>query len=96
MTFAPSGGAHVELDGAPFDGTEVGACIVDAFRAAASRVPAFEGELSGSRPHFSSTAGQNPATDLPRERERERIQRRGAKTQKITKFVLSCAFAPLR
>jgi hypothetical protein len=44
VTFAPSGEAQVELDGAPFAGTEVGACVVDAFRAAAARVPAFDGE----------------------------------------------------
>ncbi|WP_437764212.1 hypothetical protein WMF27_36645 [Sorangium sp. So ce281] len=44
VTFAPSGEAHVALDGAPFAGTEVGACVVDAFQGAAARVPAFEGE----------------------------------------------------
>ncbi|WP_441291070.1 hypothetical protein ACSRUE_11685 [Sorangium sp. KYC3313] len=44
VTFAPSGGAHVELDGAPFAGTELGTCVVDAFHVAAAPVPAFEGE----------------------------------------------------
>ncbi|WP_437990806.1 hypothetical protein [Sorangium sp. So ce145] len=44
VTFAPSGEAQVALDGASFAGTEVGACVVEAFRAAAARVPAFEGE----------------------------------------------------
>ncbi|WP_437951746.1 hypothetical protein WME98_13830 [Sorangium sp. So ce296] len=44
VTFAPSGDAQVELDGPPYAGTEVGECVVDAFRAAASRVPSFDWE----------------------------------------------------
>ncbi len=44
VTFAPSGEAQVELDGPPYAGTEVGECVSDAFRAAATRVPAFNGE----------------------------------------------------
>ncbi|WP_437732393.1 hypothetical protein [Sorangium sp. So ce1335] len=42
VTFLRSGNAAVELDGAPYEGTAVGDCVVEAFRAAAARVRPFE------------------------------------------------------
>ncbi|WP_437754225.1 hypothetical protein [Sorangium sp. So ce1389] len=42
VTFLRSGRAEVSLDGTPYEGTEVGECVTDAFRAAAARVRPFE------------------------------------------------------
>ncbi|HTN83975.1 MAG TPA: hypothetical protein VL242_09825 [Sorangium sp.] len=42
VTFLRSGRAEVSLDGTPYEGTEVGECVADAFRAAAARVRPFE------------------------------------------------------
>ncbi|WP_437632269.1 hypothetical protein [Sorangium sp. So ce854] len=42
VTFLRSGSAAVELEGAPYEGTAVGDCIVEAFRGAAARVRPLE------------------------------------------------------
>ncbi|WP_437620934.1 hypothetical protein [Sorangium sp. So ce1151] len=42
VTFLRSGRAEVSLDGTPYEGTEVGECVTEAFRAAATRVRPFE------------------------------------------------------
>ncbi|WP_434043239.1 MULTISPECIES: hypothetical protein [Sorangium] len=56
VTFLRSGNAAVQLDGASYEGTEVGACVVDAFRAAAARVRPFEPMTMKTQ--FSMSAGR--------------------------------------
>ncbi|WP_437673427.1 hypothetical protein [Sorangium sp. So ce131] len=43
VTFEPSG-PRVELEGAPYEGTQVGECVIESFRDAAAKVPAYDGE----------------------------------------------------
>ncbi|MGK4001852.1 hypothetical protein WMF31_04470 [Sorangium sp. So ce1036] len=54
VVFAPSGDVEVELgDDAPYAGTEVGDCVVDAFRSAAPALRAFDGEPLRLTTHLS-------------------------------------------